>query len=214
MYLGPASPQGNTLTKSEPHRHAVTTSVGVNPPGNTVTFAFAANSTIATSNPGAVKKWAPASTHFRAVSVSSTVPAPTIIFSRSRTRWEINSTASCTVMVISTIGMPPWATASAAKCASSADETRIAGMIPIFLICSQTSALFMVEILIAPVPIYQEADQPASSREILHKLRFRLGQWIAFPCNPHVKRREQENTQQQRAHEAPHDHDRKRPLRI
>src|ERR1700692_4047731 len=98
-------------------------------------------------------------------------------------------------MVISTIGMPPWATASAAKCASSAEETRIAGMIPILLICSQTSALFMVEILIAPVPIYEVAYQPACSREILHKLRFRLGQWIAFPRYPNIKRRQQENTQ-------------------
>src|ERR1700722_7248162 len=98
-------------------------------------------------------------------------------------------------MVISTMGMPPWATASAAKCASSAEETRIAGMIPIFLICSQTSALFIVEILIATVPVYQAAYQPATRREILHKLRFRLGQWIAFPRYPNVKRGQQEYTQ-------------------
>ena len=45
-------------------------------------------------------------------------------------------------MVISTIGMPPLVTVSAAKWASSAEETRIAGMMPILLMSSQTSCLF------------------------------------------------------------------------
>ena len=36
-----------------------------------------------------------------------------------------------TVVVISTIGMPPLVTESAAKCASSAEETLIAGIMPI-----------------------------------------------------------------------------------
>src|ERR1700693_4897654 len=114
-------------------------------------------------------------------------------------------------MVISTIGMPPWVTASAAKCASSAEETRIAGMMPIFLICSQTSALFMVEILI----VYQATYQPERRyRILLHTLRLRFRKLIAFTRHPNIKRRQKENAQQQRTHQAPYNHDRKRPLRI
>src|ERR1700724_1220187 len=98
-------------------------------------------------------------------------------------------------MVISTIGMPPCITASAAKCASSAEETRIAGIIPIFLICSQTSALFMVEILIASASIYQAAHPASDTTPILSTLRLRLGQLIALARVPNVKLRQQENTQ-------------------
>src|SRR5580698_2929188 len=75
------------------------------------------------------------------------VPAPTIILGWIRTRWEIKSMAPATVMVISTIGTPPRETASAAKCASSADETRIAGTMPISLIRAQTSVFFMTDFL-------------------------------------------------------------------
>src|SRR5690349_11566493 len=50
----PTGPEGNTLTKSAPALHAVTTSVGVNAPGNTATFRLAANSMIAGFNDGAV----------------------------------------------------------------------------------------------------------------------------------------------------------------
>src|ERR1700693_6190810 len=114
-------------------------------------------------------------------------------------------------MVISTIGMPPWVTASAAKCASSAEETRIAGMMPIFLICSQTSALFMVEILI----VYQATYQPERrDRFLLHTLRLRLRKLIAFPRHPNIQRRQKENAQQQRAREPAYNHARRRPLRI
>ncbi|MGA8617776.1 MAG: hypothetical protein WB660_04565 [Candidatus Sulfotelmatobacter sp.] len=44
---------------------------------------------------------------------------------------EITSSAPGTVMVISTIGIPPWQTASAAKRASWEEEARITGTIPI-----------------------------------------------------------------------------------
>src|SRR5580658_8546893 len=55
--------------------------------------------------------------------------------------------APATVMVISTIGTPPRLTDSAAKCASSAEDTLIAGTMPISLIRAQTSILFMMEFL-------------------------------------------------------------------
>jgi hypothetical protein len=67
--------------------------------------------------------------HLRAVSTSSTVPAPTKVFLWCCVRCEINSTAPGTVIVISTIGIPPLCTASVAKCASSVDDSLTAGMI-------------------------------------------------------------------------------------
>src|SRR5580700_4149080 len=56
--------------------------------------------------------------------------------------------APATVMVISTIGTPPWVTDSAAKCTSSAEETLIAGTMPICLMRAHTSVLFMIGVLL------------------------------------------------------------------
>src|SRR6266478_3243628 len=115
-----------------------------------------------------------------------------------------------TVMVISTIGIPPPATASAAKCASSADKTRIAGTIPT---CSMTAAISLRFIL----PSLRQARAklhriPAGA--ILKLVAFRCRQQVAFSRNPDVQGRQQENTQKQRANKSADNYDRKRSLRI
>src|SRR5258708_6247097 len=56
---------------------------------------------------------------------------------------EITCSAPGTVMVISTIGIPPLRTASAAKRASSEEEARMTGMTPKLAICSLTDFFFM-----------------------------------------------------------------------
>src|ERR1035438_6489898 len=53
----------------------------------------------------------------------------------------MTSTAPATVMVTSTMGMPPSPTASAANRASSAEYRRTAGMMPISSIRARTSSL-------------------------------------------------------------------------
>src|SRR5215472_17799122 len=106
MYLSPPTgAHGKTLMKSAPAVQAATTSVGVKAPGSTGTFLLVAYSTIAGLKFGEVRKHAPASRVFSAVSTSSTVPAPTAIFPWERQRWAIKSTAPGTIMVISTIGI-------------------------------------------------------------------------------------------------------------
>src|SRR5579862_1641619 len=87
MYLGPPTwAQGNTLTKSAPALHAVTISVGVMAPGNAARAWLWANSMIARLKEGEVRNPAPASTHFRAIVGSRTVPAPTTSFGLDRVR--------------------------------------------------------------------------------------------------------------------------------
>src|SRR5579859_872175 len=54
----------------------------------------------------------------------------------------MTSMAPGTVMVISTMGMPPLLTASAARQASRGDEARTTGMMPIFSICVRICCLF------------------------------------------------------------------------
>src|SRR4029077_8998895 len=94
-----------------------------------------------------------------------------------------------TVMVISTIGIPPPATASAAKCASSADKTRIAGTIPT---CLMTAALFLCFMLLFLRQARANLHRiPAGA--ILKLVAFRGRQQVAFSRNPNVQGRQQEN---------------------
>ncbi len=51
------------------------------------------------------------------------------------------------VMVISTMGMPPLHTASAAKCASSPEAVRMPGMMPISWMRVSTASLFISKVL-------------------------------------------------------------------
>src|ERR1039457_2649182 len=118
------------------------TSVGVSVPGMTTTSSFTANFTVSGSRPSLVRNCAPASKQRRAVSASRTPPAPTIISCARCTTCEITLVASGTVKVISTIGMPPRETASAANSASSVEDTRMDGMIPTSSIRRRTSCLF------------------------------------------------------------------------
>src|SRR5580658_4317996 len=111
------------------------------------------------------------------------VPAPTIILGWKRTRWEIKSIAPATVMVISTIGTPPRETASAAKCASSADDTLIAGTMPISLIRAQTSVFFMTEFLPAAAGDSIPAGPTAAAQLEIRHTSFGPG-WSYF-----IKRR-------------------------
>src|SRR6266478_3682539 len=149
MYLAPPTcPQGKTFTKSAPAFQAVMTSVGVNAPAIIKTPSRTANSTVARFNPGLTRNSAPASRQRRAVSTSSTVPAPisaseTPLFLSSR----ITSIAPGTVMVISTMGIPPSHTAWAASSASAGDDARTTGTTPISKIRFRTPGLFIESLL-------------------------------------------------------------------
>src|SRR5580700_1055777 len=70
--------------------------------------------------------------------------------------------APATVMVISTIGTPPWVTDSAAKCASSAEDTLIAGTMPICLMRAHTSVLFMMGVLLMAGDVSFQAGRNAA----------------------------------------------------
>src|SRR5713101_7508131 len=117
MYLAPPTAlQGKTLTKSEPAFQAAITSLGVSAPAKITVPCDRASFTVSGSRPGLARNCAPASRHRRAVWTSSTVPAPMSMFApRCLTRFRIVSIAPGTVSVISTIGIPPRETASAAK---------------------------------------------------------------------------------------------------
>ena len=65
----------------------------VKAPGKTTTSFFTANSTTSRTSPGLVKNFAPASRQRRAVSLSSTVPAPTTISGRLLASWAITCIA-------------------------------------------------------------------------------------------------------------------------
>src|SRR5439155_251330 len=126
MYFAPpTAPQGNTCTKTLPAFHALITSVGVRAPAIINLPSRFTICTVSRSNPGLTINSAPASIHRWTVSESSTVPAP-IRTSEPRlfASWEIASTAPGTVIVISTIGMPPAQTASAALMASCAEDVQ------------------------------------------------------------------------------------------
>src|SRR5580704_8596375 len=143
MYFAPPIwPQGKTLMKSAPASQAAIISVGVNAPAMISFPSFAASATVGRCSPGLTRNSAPASRHRRAASAFRTVPAPTSIseaaaFASSR----ITSTAPGTVIVISTMGMPPRQTASAAIRASLGDDARMTGTIPISMIRSRTLCL-------------------------------------------------------------------------
>src|SRR5205814_1050273 len=148
MYLDPPTvPHGNIFTKSLPARQAVMTSVGVSAPAIIGLPRFFTSWTVAESNPGATMNSAPESIHRWAVPASSTVPAPISTSSpRLLTNSLISSIAPGTVMVTSTIGIPPAHTASAACLACADDVALTIGTIPIstilLLISSRVIDLF------------------------------------------------------------------------
>src|SRR5580704_3563597 len=80
--------------------------------------------------------------------------------------------APATVMVISTIGTPPWVTDSAAKCASSAEDTLIAGTMPICLMRAHTSVLFMMGVLLMAGDVSFQAGRNALLQTYALHLRF------------------------------------------
>src|SRR5581483_3083275 len=145
MYFAPPTlAHGNTFTNAAPAFHAVITSVGVNAPAKTGLPAARQHSTIPRSNPGLTRNSAPASMHRRAVSASSTVPAPTKTWEPADlTTSRISSIAPGTVIVISATGMPPSEMASTASFPSAREDARTTGTIPISTIRLQTCSLFM-----------------------------------------------------------------------
>src|SRR6266496_4539236 len=148
MYLGPPTvPHGNIFTKSLPARHAAMTSVGVSAPAIIGLPRLFTSWTVAESNPGATMNSAPESIHRCAVPASSTVPAPISTSApRLLTNSLISSIAPGTVMVTSTIGIPPTHTASAACLACADDVALTIGTIPtstiLLLISSRVIDLF------------------------------------------------------------------------
>src|SRR6266567_3266166 len=113
MYFGPPKlPQEKTFTKSEPYFEAAMISDGVSAPAIINKSSLRAAATVGASSPGVTRNCAPASAHLLADSSSRTVPAPTNTSGIAFTNSRITSTAPGTVMVISTIGTPPWHTQS------------------------------------------------------------------------------------------------------
>src|SRR5271154_5854077 len=107
-----------------------------------------------------------------------------------------------TVSVISTMGMPPAATAWAAKWASSVEETRIAGMIPISLMRAQTSSLFIME-------TFRFATE---YERLCGLLRFHYRKLITAAGKPYVEGGQEKDAHHEVGNRTADDYDRKRPL--
>src|ERR1700676_957227 len=147
------------------------------------------------SSPGLVTNIAPASTARRAVSRSHDESAPTIRSGARRRSSPMTRSASGTVIVISTMGIPASATVSAAKRAPSADRVRIDGMMPIPSMRSRSSACFWLLATVSPL-------------HLGHR------QHVVVSRDPDVKGRQQNDAQQQGGNQAAHNDNRERPLRI
>ncbi len=146
IYLAPPTePQGNIFTKSLPAFHAVITSVGVRAPAMISFPARFTKATVSASNPGLTMNSAPASMQRCAVSASRTVPAPISTCEELlRDSCAITSIAPGTVIVISTMGIPPAQTPSTARRASRAEDARTTGTTPISIICLRVSSRVML----------------------------------------------------------------------
>src|SRR6185437_4449618 len=103
MYFGPPTcPHGKTLIASAPDSHAVRISVGVSAPAMIGLPYRWAISMVESRRLGVTKNSAPASMQDRAVSLSSTVPAPSTIRSpNSSATFSSARSAPGTVIVIS-----------------------------------------------------------------------------------------------------------------
>src|SRR5665213_1544522 len=96
---------------------------------------------VAMLSAGLTTNFAPSRMHIRAVSGSSTVPAPIKMSGRSCARRRITSMAPGTVIVTSSTVTPPSAMALASANALSTDEARRTGTRPIFRSSASTSSL-------------------------------------------------------------------------
>src|SRR5258708_2296550 len=130
--------------QAAPAVQAARTSVGVSAPGMTGTEYRRQISMVARLRAGLTTKRAPASMQARAVSASSTVPAP------SRTSWpkrfetcSMTPSAPGTVIVISRTVTPPSRIASTTLIASSADGARTTRTRPISAIWARICCLVM-----------------------------------------------------------------------
>ena len=103
-----------------------------------------------TFSAGLTTNCAPSRMHIRAVSASSTVPAPIRMSGRSFASRFITSIAPGTVIVISSTVTPPSAIAVASASAFSTDAARSTGTNPIFFNSANTSAFF-ISLLCAPL---------------------------------------------------------------
>src|ERR1700743_1742468 len=101
-------------------------------------------------------------------------------------------------MVTSTIGIPPLATASIAKWASSVEDTRIAGMMPISRIRAHTSSLVIGQFLLRKFSYWFFC--------------FRLRKPIANAGEPRVKSRQEKDAHDQVGNKSDANYYRERPL--
>src|SRR6202041_906905 len=110
------------------------------------------------------------------------------------------------------MGMPPFATESAAKCASSAEQTRMAGMIPSSLMRSQTSVFFMLESLnLFKKRCYRSTPVPWILYRVARICRWKM---IVFAREPRIQGGQKKNADHEIGEESPNNHDGKRALRI
>src|SRR5215469_7703950 len=115
----------------------------------------------------------------------------------------MSSTAPGTVVVISTTGIPPCITASAAKCASSPDETLTAGTMAISRIRAQTSSFFMCQ---NPFVMHK--------RLLYGVICISFRETIIAAGQPCVQGWQQEDADEQTGNQTSYNHDGERSLRI
>src|SRR4029453_9213687 len=116
---------------SPPADHAVKTSVGVIAPGSTATFRSRATVSTSGTTHGVTRNSAPASSDPSASARFGTVPAPpTPSPAKRELTSRIAASASGTVIVISSVVMPPATSASATFTATADDAARMTGTIP------------------------------------------------------------------------------------
>src|ERR1700730_5607057 len=128
-----------------------------------------------------------------------------------------------TVMLISTIGIPARETASAANRASSAVDTRTAGMMPISSMRARTSSFFIVWNSLVNAPgqtltrFYTKTalgDLIDKNNELNFEEFLRRRPLVSIGSDPHVQGRQKKNAHRQGTDQTSHDYNRKRPLRI
>ena len=133
-----AGSAGKNLTTSRPFSNACSISLALAQPG-VITIPFSTQYfTILGLRPGLTINLAPAATARSTCSVVRMVPAPTNISGNFSLIMRIHSSAASVLNVTSAQGSPPSQSAFAKGSASLASSNTTTGMIPVFLICSNT----------------------------------------------------------------------------
>ena len=152
MIFGPKSSAGNSLRMSAPNSSARTASCGVITPGIYGTAYRLQRRAQSSLKDGPTIYCAPARIHTRAVSASSTVPAPSNTSAPNASlNSRIISSACGTVIVISIAVIPPSRTASTILSPCALFSARITATAPASISACISSYFFIISSLLCKI---------------------------------------------------------------